>query len=206
MILGMRTKRLLPAVVAALLALSALPLRAESPSAASQASVQVFDSHIPLGIEGFFVRPARQTLYVLSTATSPIFQGWQLRETSSKHLLQAADGAPVRYFPRNVSFRVTASALMPQLLDVDRDFLDGVADLNAYLLRLGFQLKIFHGLQVQTLEPDRVEFIGMPADVPYDERVYRASFTLPQVPIEDRIVLEVLSPGGDRLCKFHLEF
>jgi len=30
-------------------------------------------------------------------------------------------------------------------------------------------------------------------------------FDLGNVPIEDRVVLEVLAPSGERLCKFHLD-
>jgi hypothetical protein len=47
--------------------------------------------------------------------------------------------------------------------------------------------------------------IGVPADVPYDERVYRINFALDKLPITDRCVLEVLSPTGERLTKFHFD-
>ena len=45
----------------------------------------------------------------------------------------------------------------------------------------------------------------MPPDIPYDERVYQISFDIGRIPITDRVVLEVLSPSGERLCKFHLD-
>lgn len=47
--------------------------------------------------------------------------------------------------------------------------------------------------------------IGVSADVPYDERIYRVSLKLDHIPLKHRIVLE-LSPGGERISKFHLEF
>ena len=45
----------------------------------------------------------------------------------------------------------------------------------------------------------------MPAEVPYDERIYLAGFNLNGVPATDRIVLEVLDPAGARISRFHLE-
>ncbi len=202
----LRTKRFLRASAVAVLTLCALPLCAKQPRSDPDVTINVFGNRIPLGIEGFFVRPVRRTLYVMGTARSTFFQGWQLRERDGRRRVETADGIPVQYFPRSLSFRITATALVQPLLQVDRDFLDNVDDLNRYLLQLGFRIRIFHGLQVKSIEPERVEVIGMPADIPYEERVYRASFILPEVPIEDRIVLEVLNPDGERLCKFHLDF
>jgi hypothetical protein len=73
------------------------------------------------------------------------------------------------------------------------------------LLKLKFQLKAYHGLQARVIEPESVQMIGVPADVPYDERVYRINFALDKLPITDRCVLEVLSPTGERLTKFHFD-
>jgi ubiquitin-protein ligase len=58
---------------------------------------------------------------------------------------------------------------------------------------------------VKELEPLSVKIIGVPADTPYDERIYRVSFELPNIPVDDRIVLNVLSPNGECLSKFHLQ-
>jgi hypothetical protein len=68
-------------------------------------------------------------------------------------------------------------------------------------------VSIFHGIDKRDVEPDSVEEIGMPQDVSYDERVYRIGFDIGRtVPVDDRIVLEVLSPEGERMGRFHLEF
>ncbi len=170
------------------------------------ANIQLFHTRIPLGVSGFFVRPARRDVFVMGTAISPSFEGWRVVEHGHDHIVLAGDGSLVRVFPRQVQFRITATANLEQPLIVERDMLDIKTDLNQFLLGLGFRLKIFHALQATEVAPDSVAMIGMPADVPYDERVYRLSFTLPEVPIHDRVVLEVLTPGGDRLCKLHLEF
>jgi hypothetical protein len=42
----------------------------------------------------------------------------------------------------------------------------------------------------------------MPADVPYDERVYRVNMNVGRLPISDRLVIDVLSPQGERLTHF----
>jgi hypothetical protein len=167
----------------------------------------LYHSLVPLGAEAFQLHPAHRTLYLMGSARSPDFEGWKAIEQHGRNqtVLDAA-GSPVRYFPETVQFRVTASALREGMLEVPTFPLDAAGDLNEYLLRLSFRVKIFHGLKVRLVEPDAVEMIGMPAEIPYDERVYGASFTLGRVPLEDRIVLEVLDPGGERICKFHLEF
>jgi hypothetical protein len=41
--------------------------------------------------------------------------------------------------------------------------------------------------------------------MPYDERIYRIGFDMGKIPIQDRVVMEVLTPTGQRLCKFHLD-
>ena len=47
--------------------------------------------------------------------------------------------------------------------------------------------------------------IGVPDDVPYNERVYRVAFEIGSVPTDRRMLLEVLTPQGERICKFHLD-
>jgi len=172
----------------------------------------VLGPQIPLGVNDFFLgseqqTPARQTLYVMSTAQSPRFAGWHLVEKNARTVVLAPDGSPVRHFPSELEFRVSASAMDDPFVSEYRDFLDlGDGDLNQFLLGLQFRVKIFHGLDVTAVWPRSVRMIGMPAEVSYPERIYRVSFSLPSVPIDDRIVLEVLTPRGDRMCKFHLDF
>ena len=51
--------------------------------------------------------------------------------------------------------------------------------------------------------PVSVQLIGVPQDVPYDERVYRVTFDVGDLLVTDRCVLMVLSPDGERLTRFH---
>jgi hypothetical protein len=185
----------------------ALVLSATAHSAA-QTSVEQYHARVPLGVIGFLVHPASRTLYIMSTANSPLFEGWRVVEHSPVSAFTILDrsGSRVRYYPHQLHFRVTATTML-DLIDVDRDPLEIKGDLNDFLLRLGFRLKIFHGLEVKTLTPDSIDMLGVPSDVKAEERVYRANFILPaRVPVEDRVALEILTPTGDRLCKFNLDF
>jgi hypothetical protein len=99
---------------------------------------------------------------------------------------------------------VTASA-KGKALD-DRPLpVDTTADLNQYLLSLHFRLKVFHGLEYRQISPQLTEQVGVPADVPYSERIYRVVFALDNVSVEERILLEVYDSSGERLTRFHLE-
>lgn len=159
---------------------------------------------IPLGIQGFTLAPEQRKLYVMATAESVAFEGWRKLEENSTAMVDAAR-RPVLTYPQRLDFRVTASAL-EELVGVDMDELSLARDLNWFLLQLRFRLKVFHGLETAQFDPVAVEMLGVPAELDADERIYRASFVLPEVPLEDRVVLEVLRPDGERLCKFHLDF
>jgi hypothetical protein len=161
---------------------------------------------IPLGAERIDLRPSKRQLYILATAESPSFEGWH--SPMNSHYLLKPDGSRVDSYPRQIRFRLTATAMRPDMLFLEPygnlTLSDGA--INDYLLHLSFRMLVFHGLQITHIQPQAVRLIGMPADVTYDERIYQMSFNLPRrIPITDRIVVEVLSPTGYRVCKFHLD-
>jgi hypothetical protein len=161
---------------------------------------------VPLGIMKFTPNSEPRPMYLLVTAENPVFQNWQTSE--NQRMPRTTDGKRVNFFPAHIDFRVTASARSSELVGID-DYGINIppGSLNDYMTKLKFRLAIFHGLDKRTVQPGSVENVGMPDDVSYDERVYRLGFDIgSQVPVEDRLVLEVLSPDGDRLGKFHLEF
>jgi hypothetical protein len=135
---------------------------------------------------------------------SPKFQGWRKITANEHSRLLDATGQPVRLYPDELQFRITASA-REKLLDSQPFTIASNISLNDYLLHLRFRLKIFHGLFQRTVRPASVEPIGMPDDISYDERIYRVRFNLDHVPIDDRVVLEVIAPSGERLSKFHVD-
>lgn len=168
--------------------------------------VRTYRSVVPLGIMKFTSNNEVRPMYLLVTAENPAFANWH---TSEAHRMPVkADGTPVKFFPSRLNFRVTATARTSELVGIDEYPLNiPPGSLNDFMTKLRFRLCIFHGLDKHTLQPDTVQEIGMPDDVSYDERVFRVAFTVgDHLPVEDRIVLEVLSPDGDRLGKFHLEF
>ena len=176
---------------------------------ASKSSLWEYDFHsvVPLGSDALRLEPARKTVYLMAAAESAGFEGLRRHSEGNDVVVTGADGRPVREYPSGVDFRVTASTKKNKLQDADVDPYPVRAEgsVNDYLLKLGFRLKVFHGIEMRELEPTLVKLIGVPGDVPYNERVYRVSFALGKVPLEDRIVLEVLDPAGERVSKFHLE-
>lgn len=188
---------------------AAVAMASSSKAPQSSEYEREYHSAVPLGAERIDLRPARTEMYLLATAESPQFEGWRVREDGSRKVLLAADGQPVRFYPQHLNFRLTATAMRPKLLMIESYGTLNISDdaVNTFLLNLRFRMLVFKGLDVTRLEPRNVRMIGMPADVSYGERIYGVSFDLPRpISVDERIVLEVLSPTGTRLCKFHLDF
>jgi hypothetical protein len=166
----------------------------------------VLHTLIPLGNVSFTLDGHRNPLHFWATAQSASFEGWRIVGDGRARALLSPNGEAVRYYPRALDFRVTASASGNPALELEHPLpLQVSSPLDDYLRNLQFRLKIFRGLHARVVQPTAVKMIGMPADVPYDERIFRVSFELPMVPIQDRMVLEVLAPDGERICKFHLD-
>jgi hypothetical protein len=169
-----------------------------------------FHSPWSLGMETFILQPSKQLFAIYASAESPAFNGLRLTRTAGRREVLDSDGQHVGDFPRQINFRVTASARLRSnspLPGEDRPYqIKGPVELEPLLRSLSFRVKVFHGLHMRVIEPTAVRMLGVPADVPYNERIYEMKFDVGQVPTDDKIVLEVLSPEGERLCKFHLEF
>lgn len=161
---------------------------------------------VPLGADCFAVQGPKwhHVLSMLVSAESTEFQGMTAKGTEHQRALYAADGHVIARYPGRVAFRVTAS-FRTSLVDLPPFPVKTAADQNSYLLRLKFRLVIFHGLHETVVKPTSVEMIGAPAEMPYDERVYRITADLARIPIADRVVLYVFDPDGNRLTKFHLD-
>lgn len=175
----------------------------------SKASVWEYDFHsiVPLGYDALRLHPAKQTVYLMASAESAGFEGMQRRNDNGRVVVTGADGEPVENYPDAIDFRVTASTKKRKLDsdDLAPHEVNAARPVSEYLLQLKFRLRIYRGLEGRTVEPDVVRLIGVPADVPYDERIYRVSFKIGAVSVQERIVLEVLDPDGNRVSKFHLE-
>lgn len=164
-----------------------------------------FKSNVPLGVEALQLQPSRTLVTLFATAQSPDFEKLRLVTEGEKHIkITDSDGKTVTAMPEHMAFRVTASAR--DRLDLDKPYVfETKQSLNDFLLGLKFKVEVFRGMKMRTLEPTEVRMIGVPADQPYDERIYRASFDMGDTRVDDRIVLEVFDSSGERVMKFHLD-
>jgi hypothetical protein len=191
------------AVVSILVLGCTLVLSAEKPTPSTDEGIFWLRAPLPLGNEEYRLKNAKKDFYIMASLENSSMDG--VRVDRSRGRVYSADGTPLRNYPPVLEFRVSASGMDDRLLGGKGSELDSKDTLNSYLLNLRFQLKVFRGLEMKELEPLSVKLIGVPADTPYDERIYRVSFELPDIPVDDRIVLNVLSPNGECLSKFHLQ-
>lgn len=163
----------------------------------------VYNARVPLGVESFELEPSGKYFYVMASVESPNFQGLRRVMRHDQSDLLNTDGTPVRYYPEHLQFRLSASMRERMIDEPYKEKLPvKVEDL---LQSLRFRLKVFHGIRYWFIGPKVVQDIGMPRNVAYDERIYGVSFDIRKIPIQDRIIMEVLMPNGQRLCKFHLD-
>ena len=183
-----------------LLSLSAQTVKLPDPD-------QIFWMKTPvsLGADQFLLNPAGRKFFLLSCLEDRRFNHLQVSRVRNSPFVIDAAGRVWKNYPDEVTFRVTATAIDSGLLNTDTDTIDEAGDLNSFLLGLQFRLKAFRGLKMHVEKPLSIKQIGVPADVPYDERVYRVSFETGDLPVDARLVMEVLSPKGQLLSRFHLE-
>jgi hypothetical protein len=184
-----------------------LPLLAHTISASqTRPTSWAFNSTIPLGTDLLILQPSKLQVALMASAESEQFKSWRLIEENDKRKVLGADGQPVQKMPGRITFRITAGT-KDRLTDTPGYPVPTQANLNDFLLKLRFRVKIFRGVDARIVEPQEVKLIGLPADEPYTERIFRAAFDLGDVNIDDRLVLEVIDGDTDqRISKFHLEF
>ncbi len=158
-------------------------------------------SSLPAGYDVITLRPSGAHLSLMGLVECPEIEGDRQVPQGDRVSLITANGTPVKKFPRHFNFRITAS-LKKIVLEGPSLTLNVPENPEQLLLHLKFRVKAYNGLEKHEITPESVEMIGVPADVPYDERVYRISVNAGELPITDRIVIEILSPEGDLLTHF----
>jgi hypothetical protein len=158
-------------------------------------------SNIPAGYDVVILKPSGTSLSMMGLIECPELEGAQRVSRGTRGRLVSADGVTLKVFPQRFSFRITAS-LRKIVLDGPLASVKVAEDPHDLLLKLRFRVRAYKGLEVHEIVPESVEMIGVPADVPYDERVYRVSVNTVKLPITDRLVVEVLSPQGAVLTHF----
>jgi hypothetical protein len=161
-------------------------------------------SSIPAGYEIIQLQPSGAQLSLLGLIECPEIEGAQRFSEGLNARIVSASGVPLGQFPRRFSYRVTAS-LRKTVIDPPNSILKISGDPYELMLGLKFKLRAYNGLASEEILPASVTMIGMPADLPYDERVYRVSFDVGDRPVTERFVLDVYSSAGERLSRFHFE-
>jgi hypothetical protein len=167
----------------------------------SNQPLQRFHSPAPAGYTVVLLQPGKTELSILGLVECPEIEGAQRVSEGIKAFLISTDGERLKHYPREFSFRVTAT-LRKTLIDGPSQSFATKHDPKEFLLKLRFKLKVYDGLERQDIFPKAVNLIGMPADVPYDERIFRVTFEAEDLPISDRLVLQVLSPENEELTHF----
>jgi hypothetical protein len=173
-------------------------------AASSSPTFPVYRWATPAGYDVVLLKPGDTTVSLLGLIECAELEGAQQVDEGVKARIVSADGRTVTHFPRDFSFRITAS-LRKTVLNGPTTEINSFYTPHDFLLKLKFSLKVYDGMEMRLMEPESVQMIGVPSDIPYDERVYRISFNLDQIPVTDRFVLEVLSPEGERLTRFHFD-
>lgn len=173
----------------------------------SQEEEQVFflRTPVPLGADAYHLTPTNKHFYLLACLEDPEFDGVRVSRVRPDQSVVDASGNHWEKYPSHLNFRVTATAMGDVLSNLDSYDINETGNLNEFLLGLKFRLKIYRGLNLRIVQPTSLKVIGVPADVPAEERVFRVSFDTKDLPVDDRLVLEVLTPGGQLLSRFHLE-
>ena len=172
-----------------------------APSRNAPRSAPGLRSNIPVGYDVLLLKPSKATLSLIGLIECPELEGAQHVSEGSHAKLISSDGSTVKEFPQHFSFRITAS-LKKVFLDDPVASIELPDDPQQLLLHLKFRVRAYHGLEVREVEPQSIEMIGVPADVPYDERVYRININAGNLPITDRLVVEIFSPEGKLLTHF----
>jgi hypothetical protein len=167
----------------------------------SQKPMSGVRSNMPAGYAVMVLKPSKATLSLMGLIECPELEGAQHVAEGSHKRLVSADGETIRQFPQRFSFRITAS-LKKIFIEVPDSSVDIAGDPQELLLKLKFRIRAYNGLESREIEPQSIEMIGVPADVPYDERVYRINVDTGNLPITDRVIIEILSPQGELLTHF----
>ena len=160
-----------------------------------------FHATMPSGYNIVQLRPSGTIVELIGMFECPEIEGMQQVSEGLNARVVSRQGVTLNHFPRHFGFRVTATLRKPipatpeQIVNTDQDP-------QEFLLSLGFRLKIYDGLEMQEIAPESVTIIGVPPDIAYDERIFRVQFSVGNLPVTDRVILEALSPEGESISHF----
>jgi len=166
--------------------------------------VFTFRSRIPLGVTAVELLPAHDVVDMLASVENPAFEGMRVVERDHQRFLLAPDGDAVTRVPDRLVFRLSAGN-KEKLEGIDPFPIPTDLDFGKYIGALRFKVKIFRDLTVRVVQPSSVRMIGVPADIAFNERIFRVEFDVRGARSDDKLVFEVLGPDEMLLGRFHLE-
>ena len=169
-----------------------------------QVDASHFSAVMLLGSDSILLQPANQKLNMLLSVECPDFDRYVVTGQGRERKVADSDGNSIEYYPRELNFRFTIGSHSASDETEPNEF-ETKIPIDRFQSNLHFRLKVFHGTHVTNYEPSEMKMLGVPADIPYDERIYHFTFKLKNVPVEDRMMLEVLDEEGTRVGKFHLQ-
>lgn len=165
----------------------------------------VFRQHTPMGGDALILMPAKQRLQLMATLESKELEGVRQIRQGKDEFLRAPDGGPFRFYPRELKFRFSVGRKIT-ILEKNPNAIETQDSPDEFQSNLRFQMKLFKGLKTEVVEPVETKMIGVPKNIPHDERVYTVRFTLPrEVPAHERLKLEVYDRNGNQVAKFHVQ-
>ncbi|HUQ50381.1 MAG TPA: hypothetical protein VM056_06680 [Terriglobales bacterium] len=165
----------------------------------------IFRTITPMGGDTVQLMPAKARLQILASMESKELEGVRQIRDGADEFLRGPDGRAFMWYPKDLKFRFTIGSSMVSVEKnpIHFETADAVNDFQA---TLRFQLKIFTGLKSEVLAPVETKMIGVPASVPYDQRIYSVRFQLPnELPARERMRLEVLDRYGNLVTKFQVQ-
>lgn len=144
-----------------------------------------------------------ETLTFLGTWIAPDIAGFEKVLSPKGTYIRGADGNRVTHYPEKMTLRITIGNKTSL---TDHKPLEYDTDLTAEQLakEARFRLRVYRGLEYSVIEPQSVRMIGVPKEMPYNERIYMVEFPMKDVPIENRLMIEVLDPSNKRMAKFSI--
>ena len=165
----------------------------------------VFRQHTPMGGDALILMPAKQRIQLMATLDSKDLEGVRQIREGEDEFLRGPDGGPFRFYPQELKFRFSIGSKVT-FLEKHPNPIETKDSPDEFQSNLRFQLKIFKGLEAQVLEPEEAKMIGVPKNIPYNERIYIVRFKLPQqVPASERLKLEVFDRNGNQIAKFQVQ-
>jgi hypothetical protein len=172
-------------------------------ASAQQPQVSRFTPLEHLDNDSVKLKPSGEPLTFLATWITPELARYEKVIAPSGTYIRDADGQRVTQYPEKMTVRITIGN-KTKLEERTPMELESKMSAEELARSVHFRLKVYAGLEYRVIEPESVKNIGVPKDVPYNERIYLVDFALKNVPIDRRLMIEVLDPLDQRVARFSI--